>query len=220
MIGSWIELTRPAFTGHHFFRAIRVAVMCLALWGLIAFVLLLYLRPVAIRGTQVVSIMPPGALPFCMRTPLDCQKATPATMPGNGFYDLDKLNYVVNRTITPEMPELTAEHSINYWQVLPDGGAGPCIDYALTKRHRLIGLGYPSGAFSVAIVHVNGSPASVYHAVLVARLADKLYVLDNLTNHVAHIEDRDDLTWVSHSGFGDLWNWQPGAPSPADFPRS
>jgi predicted transglutaminase-like cysteine proteinase len=215
------EVARPSFTGRRLLRALCHAIgLCLAVWGVVALVLLLYLRPIAIRDTQVVSIVPAGAIPFCLRTPQDCPKSSPAAISKDAFYDIDDLNYTVNRAIFAEPIAHTMARGINFWRILADGSEGSCIDYALTKRHRLIGLGYPSGAFSVAVVHVNGSPASVYHAVLVARLADQLYVLDNLTNHVAHIEDRDDLTWVSHSGFGDLWDWQPGAPSPANFPRS
>lgn len=212
-IDGAMKAARLSITTHRFIRLLyHIVSLSLIGWGVAALVLVLYLRPVAIRDAQVVSIMPPGALPFCIRTPQDCHQAAPAAMPDDAFYELDRLNYAVNRAITPEMPTLTAEHSINYWQVLPDGGAGPCIDYALTKRHRLIAQGYPSGAFSIAVVHTDRSPAEIYHAVLVARLGAKLYVLDNLTNQVSPIADRDDLKWVSHSGFGDLWSWRAGAP--------
>jgi predicted transglutaminase-like cysteine proteinase len=208
------RVAKPSHDGHRIVRLVCRAVAApLIVWGIVALILIVYLRPMKIRDTELVSVMPPGALPFCIRNAQDCHQAPPAALTPDAFTGLDRLNYAVNHAIIPEMPQLTAEHSINYWQVLPDGGAGPCIDYALTKRHRLIAQGYPAGAFSIAVVHSDRSPDDIFHAVLVARLGNALYVLDNLTNQVAPLAERDDLKWISHSAFGDMWRWKAGAPT-------
>tara|TARA_R110002012_G_scaffold315261_1_gene528903 strand:+ start:14805 stop:15293 length:489 start_codon:yes stop_codon:yes gene_type:complete len=59
--------------------------------------------------------------------------------------------------------------------------AGDCEDYALTKRGRLIRMGYPPSALRMAIGHTQRGES---HAVLVVKTMAGDFVLDNLTDRV------------------------------------
>ncbi len=199
--------------GRRVLRGLRYGILLsLALWGAIALGLVLYLRPVALGSGGLVSVVPPGAVTFCIHQPSECQRAPTVSLPEKSMEELRDLNFEVNTAITYSAPERTDLHGLADWQVLADAGKGPCIDYALSKRHRLIALGYPAGAFSVAILHIAGMPADEYHAVLLARVENDVVVLDSRWNEVRDIEGIGGYEWFSYSAFGDLLDWKAGRP--------
>jgi predicted transglutaminase-like cysteine proteinase len=190
----------------------RVLVVCLAAWGAIAVALLILQRPVVLGTGGLVSVVPPGLAMFCMHSPRECQVAPLASLGANAIPVLRFLNSDVNAGIVYRAPERTEQHGLNYWQVLRNGQQGACIDYVLAKRHRLIALGYPAGAFSIAILHVAGQPSDQLHAVLLARVAGQILVLDSLGDEVQRVERVSGYDWLSYSGFGNLLDWRAGAP--------
>jgi predicted transglutaminase-like cysteine proteinase len=84
---------------------------------------------------------------------------------------LAAVNAEVNASIRPS-------HT-NDWT--PGRSVGDCKDYAMTKRQRLIAVGWPSSAALVAIVQTSAGEA---HMVVVARTSAGDYVLDNRASGV------------------------------------
>ena len=115
---------------------------------------------------------------MCRETPSVCAGDR---KPGAGLFavsadDLDKLravNVQVNHDIAPKHDD------VDRW--LPDASAGDCEDFALTKRQRLIDLGWAPSQLLIAVVD---DPAQGPHAVLIARTDQGDLVLDNLTDTV------------------------------------
>jgi predicted transglutaminase-like cysteine proteinase len=142
----------------------------------------------------------------------ECATATPATLPDDAFDKLNAANLDVNQGIKFALPERTAVEALDTWKVLANGDAGPCVDYALTKRHRLIAAGLPAGAFSIGYLHIYGDDENMYHAVLFARMSNKILVLDSLSNQIRTVDDIPNYRWLSHTAFGDPWRWEDGAP--------
>ncbi|MBW9054969.1 transglutaminase-like cysteine peptidase [Rhizobium mesosinicum] len=74
----------------------------------------------------------------------------------------------------------TEDRSADDW-TLPVGGRGDCEDYALQKMKDLIDAGFPANRLALSVVI---GPHDENHVVLIARLDDGDYVLDNLNNGV------------------------------------
>ncbi|MBB3461426.1 transglutaminase-like cysteine peptidase [Rhizobium sp. BK377] len=72
------------------------------------------------------------------------------------------------------------DRSADDW-TLPVGGRGDCEDYALQKMKDLIDAGFPANRLALSVVI---GPHDENHVVLIARLDDGDYVLDNLNNGV------------------------------------
>ena len=64
---------------------------------------------------------------------------------------------------------------------LPSNGRGDCEDYALQKMKDLIDAGFPANRLALSVVI---GPRDENHVVLIARMDDGDYVLDNLNNAV------------------------------------
>jgi predicted transglutaminase-like cysteine proteinase len=91
--------------------------------------------------------------------------------------ELNVVNRKVNREIIPEpnLGGVLAEE----WLLSPK--AGDCNDYAVTKRHMLIALGWPSRVLLLSEVV---APSGQHHLVLVVRTKNTDLVLDNLSANV------------------------------------
>jgi predicted transglutaminase-like cysteine proteinase len=115
---------------------------------------------------------PIGFQLFCLKN--DCSPSGAASVPYTAkvMDDLAKVTKAVNGSI-----RYRAE-SGDKWSV--NVSSGDCEDYALTKRARLMKMGYPASALRMAVGHVSG----VYHAVLVVKTKKGAFVLDNLTDEV------------------------------------
>ena len=120
---------------------------------------------------------------FCMRTPQDCNVHGKRLQPELFLLtkkrreELEKVNRDVNRAIRPR-----ANHNgvvAEEWLVAPR--EGDCNDYAVTKRHNLLSLGWPSRSLLLAEVVI---PSGEHHLVLVVRTHQGDFVLDNLNENV------------------------------------
>lgn len=87
------------------------------------------------------------------------------------FASLGETNRLINRSlrIRKDVP------GRDVWSV--NTLKGDCEDFALAKRARLLALGWPSSAVSVAVVR---TAQGAGHAVLIARTTQGDFVLDNL----------------------------------------
>lgn len=89
---------------------------------------------------------------------------------------LKSVNQEVNRSIKPTIDKGDT------WTVAPK--KGDCEDYALTKKSRLITLGFPSSALLITIVLSNGTG----HAVLTVTTDKGDLIMDNLTSTIKRWE--------------------------------
>jgi len=120
---------------------------------------------------------------FCLRYQDDCAvhgvdfRRRHMVLTEERWSELTAINRAVNRYIAPQLdfsPPALAE-----WHILP--AAGDCADYAVTKRHMLLSLGWPSRSLLLSEVIV---PSGEHHLVLVVRMKDVDLVLDNLSENI------------------------------------
>lgn len=129
-----------------------------------------------------ISFVEPALAPmahtmFCLRYEADCQ-ARPVDFRKRNFAltvdrlnELNRVNREVNRAIAPQ-PNLGGL-ATEEWIVSPT--SGDCNDYAVTKRHKLLQLGWPARSLLLSEVVV---PSGEHHLVLVVRVKD----LDQMQN--------------------------------------
>lgn len=137
----------------------------------------------SLLATPALAEAPPVAYQiFCIRFG-GCEAGGAASVPYTQQLakDLAKVTRSVNRSITyrPDKGEV--------WKI--GVSAGDCEDYALTKRARLIRMGYPASALRMAVGHTRKGE---YHAVLVVVTSNGKLVVDNLT---------DDVLPIGRAGF-------------------
>jgi predicted transglutaminase-like cysteine proteinase len=120
---------------------------------------------------------------FCLQYPKDCQ-VRGIVFRGGGFnltparmLELLAVNGEINRAIRPEpnLEGLPAER----WLLHPK--SGDCNDYAVTKRHELIKLGWPSRALLLAEVVTTWGE---HHLVVVIHTGAGDFVADSLTPEI------------------------------------
>lgn len=106
------------------------------------------------------------------------------------WHELNMINRSVNRDIRPQLHD---EHAaLDQWYIGPT--AGDCADYAVTKRHELLALGWPSRSLLLAEVVV---PSGEHHLVLVVRMKDVDLVLDNLNENIRTVAmTRYQYQWI------------------------
>lgn len=117
---------------------------------------------------------------FCLKYPGDCKvhkvmfRGGAMTLTAKRWNELTRVNAAVNRAIIPH-PN-TGGLAAEKWLIAPK--AGECHDYAVTKRHDLIALGWPERDLLLAEVITSWGE---HHLVLVVRTSDGDFVADSLT---------------------------------------
>jgi predicted transglutaminase-like cysteine proteinase len=120
---------------------------------------------------------------FCLKYPTECQvhevvfRGGAVTLTAKRWDELERVNAAVNRAIIPHPNRagLAAEK----WLIAPK--AGECHDYAVTKRHDLIALGWPERDLLLSEVVTSWGE---HHLVLVVRTSDGDLVADSLTGQI------------------------------------
>jgi predicted transglutaminase-like cysteine proteinase len=102
------------------------------------------------------------------------------TLTPERWSELTSVDREVNRDIVPVVS--MANGATENWLISPL--FGDCKDYAVTKRHRLLALGWPSRALLLSEVVV---PSGEHHLVLVVRTRHVDLVLDNLNANVRSV---------------------------------
>jgi predicted transglutaminase-like cysteine proteinase len=153
---------------------------------------------------------------FCMNYPTDCEPGSAdATLPTPeaAHRMLEQVNDRVNRSIEPT--QKSTDPLIARWTIAP--GAGDCNDYAVTKRHLLLAMGWATSALRLAVVFA----PSGGHLVLIAQLQDGDYVLDNLSNVVKPWDQLDYQGVSMQSGVNPrFWVAIGRKPGPVDHDLS
>lgn len=125
---------------------------------------------------------PSGATDLCQRYAWACQTSALSPVSANTLLPIArKVNRAVNQKVR------SVADSVQYgakevWS-LPSPRGGDCEDYALAKKHDLIGKGVPAQRLLLATVFGQRTGS---HAVLILRLDDGDYVLDNMTDDIKH----------------------------------
>ena len=148
-------MRRISFAG-----ALAVAVMIVGFGSVDAGMLGMPMGPVsAIRHIKFETLtLPPMAYTmFCQRYAEECRAEPPfrsgtVSLTKERWANLKEVNQTINRSIVPERNEqgLAGEA----WLINPD--RGDCNDYAVTKRHELLGRGWPSHPLLLSEVVTNG----------------------------------------------------------------
>lgn len=146
-----------------------------------------YSRHLEFAATRVQldePTLPPFAhTRFCLRFPADCEVRAAAFSDGQvemtpaRLQELLSVNGGVNRTIQPEHKATSVVAAS--WVIGPR--SGDCNDYAVTKRHELLDLGWPSSALLLAEVVTRWGE---HHLVLVVRTNLGDFVADNLSPYI------------------------------------
>src|SRR5664280_1029560 len=134
-------------------------------------------------GFNTPALAPMAFVRFCMQYPQDCKvrrmafRPRPVALTKLRSAELTKVNRDVNRAIRPQenVNGVMAED----WLVAQR--EGDCNDYAVTKRHKLLELGWPSRSLLLAEVVV---ASGEHHLVLVVRTREEDLILDNLNWNV------------------------------------
>ncbi|UWU75166.1 transglutaminase-like cysteine peptidase [Bradyrhizobium huanghuaihaiense] len=148
------------------------------------------------------ALAPLQFVKFCMNNGSECAAdSAERTLPSGerAMSMLREVNSAVNASITPM--QKSTNPTVARWTIAPS--AGDCNDYAVTKRHQLIEMGWPSSALRLAVVLTNGGQG---HLVLVARLADGDFVLDNLSASVRPW-NAAEYEWISMQSAGNPRFW-------------
>lgn len=149
-------------------------------------------------GSPVVP--PSGFINFCLMHPDACAvtPGAPSVMEGTGerFAQLEMVQNKVNSTFEPRVDPT---HTWDY----PSTGTADCNKYALEKRRELIALGWPEQSLLLAVVITETNEG---HLVLVARLSQGDFVLDNRVKQVVSWT-RLPYRWLTLQSPTDTAQW-------------
>jgi predicted transglutaminase-like cysteine proteinase len=145
--------------------------------------------PGTLRGqVERIALDQPALQPmahtfFCLRYESECKpprmifRPKAIVLTEQRWHELVSVNRDINRSITPRRyPRRVLQDT---WTLNPS--SGDCNDYAVTKRHELMELGWPSSALLLAAVRTSAGEG---HLVLVARTSAGDFVLDNLRHTI------------------------------------
>jgi predicted transglutaminase-like cysteine proteinase len=142
------------------------------------------------------SLPPIGHSRFCLRYPDDCKvqgidfRRRSIVLKPERWEQVNLINRKVNREI--EAAATPGSGLTEEWLIAPR--AGDCKDYAITKRHALLELGWPSRALLLSEVVI---PSGEHHLVLVVRVKDVDLVLDNLNTSIRSVAmTYQEYLWV------------------------
>lgn len=141
--------------------------------------------------TRAPALAPFAHVKFCNSNPADCRQGRgEAVVELTAARDsqLKRVNSAVNRSIRPINDRQGTGGDI--WEV--DVSEGDCEDFALTKRRRLVELGWSPRALRIAVAYTRSGEG---HAVLVVSTSNGDLVLDNRTSQIKKWH-RTDLRWV------------------------
>lgn len=150
------------------------------------------------------KIIPPFAqVLFCAQNPAECRDnngVSVVSLTDDEMLQLKDVNTSVNRTIIGRN-DPGNELNGDVWKV--NVRSGDCEDFALTKRSKLISMGWSSRALRIATAY---TPSGEGHAVLVVRTDQGDLVLDNRKSSIKNWRDTD-LRWDKIQSGTDPYVW-------------
>lgn len=155
-------------------------------------------QPAMRLGQHVLA--PFGLVQYCLHKPTRCKPSTgPQHVALNEQHrtQLEQVQGTFNRRLVRGPAEPNAPWS-------DEATVDRCTEFALAKRSRLLDLGFPSSALSLAVAIV---PSRGHHLVLVVVTDQGDFVLDNL--RVAMIRwDKLPYRWVMRSTQENVQFWR------------
>ncbi|WP_246660085.1 transglutaminase-like cysteine peptidase [Rhizobium sp. FKL33] len=148
------------------------------------------------------SLEPFAHVLFCTKQPSECRASggrDTVTLTSAKFKELKRVNSRVNRQITPQNDY--GAIGGDEWSLAPV--AGDCEDFAITKRHELIRLGWPARALRLAQARTSWGEG---HLVLVVRTSEGDLVLDSLTSRIRNWRETG-LNWIMIQAAGNPRVW-------------
>lgn len=121
---------------------------------------------------------PVGFAPACARYRWLCHEISAQGLTAEAAMPLLRK---VTRAVNGHVRSTEDRSALGDAWTLPVGGRGDCEDYALQKMKDLIDAGFPANRLALSVVI---GPRDENHLVLIARMDDTDYVLDNLNNAV------------------------------------
>jgi predicted transglutaminase-like cysteine proteinase len=115
--------------------------------------------------------------------------------------ELATVNRAVNRSIH-SISDVAQYGVADRWSVNPK--SGDCEDFALTKKARLLSLGWPSNALLIALANTY---AGEEHALLVVRTDRGDFVLDSLRSDIRRWS-AGLYRWTAIQSPTDVWSWK------------
>lgn len=150
------------------------------------------------------KIIPPFAqVLFCAQNPAECRDnngLAVIALTDKQMLQLKDVNTAVNRTMIGRN-DSRSELNGDVWKV--NVRSGDCEDFALTKRSRLIAMGWSSRALRIATAY---TPSGEGHAVLVVRTDKGDLVLDNRKSTIKNWRETD-LRWDKIQSGTDPYVW-------------
>jgi predicted transglutaminase-like cysteine proteinase len=137
---------------------------------------------------------------FCIRKPARCAPSQGVEQIALDSHrdELERVNRQVNRMITV----VTASSNEQRWD--DETSIGNCVIFALTKRLRLLDLGYPSSALLLASAIV---PSGEGHLVVIVVTDQGDFALDNLQDSLVRW-DKLQYRWIQRSMPNNPQYWQ------------
>lgn len=132
---------------------------------------------------------------FCLRYAQDCVRQQidfrrrNITLTSERRRELFEVNHEVNKGIRPGNGD--SDVASEEWLISPQ--TGNCHDYAVTKRHKLLALGWPSRALLLSEVVL---PSGEHHLVLVVRTKEADLMLDNLGQEIRAVSAQHQYRWI------------------------
>lgn len=148
---------------------------------------------------------PIGHYEFCKRIPTECRPNPVSVEKFDSAWALGlaaTVNSEVNQKILPES-DLKIYGKAEVW-AYPTQGLGDCEDYVLEKRRRLQEAGLPLSKLLITVVRKADGEG---HAVLLLRLEDGDYVLDNLRGWIVPWS-RTDYRFLKAQDPGHSGKWR------------
>jgi predicted transglutaminase-like cysteine proteinase len=159
------------------------------------------------------SLAPLAHTRFCLEFPEECHVRRmifrARTLTEDRRAELVGVNKDVNRAIVPRF-----RTSNRPWSIYPR--FGDCNDYAVTKRHVLLGRGWASR--SLLLAH-GVSAAGEHHLVLVVRAAEGDLILDSLTDDIVALA-KAPYRWLKVQSPRDPNHWSQVAHPPESGGRN
>ncbi|WP_137154509.1 transglutaminase-like cysteine peptidase [Rhizobium sp. FKL33] len=164
-------------------------------------------KQLAFISEKIQTVGPFAHVLFCKANPDDCRATkrtrwgrAPVFLTAKRQEQLRQINMAVNSAITPKNDQIAAGFG-DSWALSPK--AGDCEDYAITKRHKLISMGWPARAVRLAVTYTASGEG---HMVLVVRSNKGDLVLDNRIDAI-RMWNKTGLKWKMMQASLDPRKW-------------
>jgi predicted transglutaminase-like cysteine proteinase len=164
-------------------------------------------KQLAFISEKAQTVGPFAHVLFCKENPDDCRPAkrsrwgrAPIMLTAKRQAELREINTAVNAAIEPKNDAVVSGFG-DRWTLAPQ--AGDCEDYAITKRHKLISMGWPARAVRLAVTYTASGEG---HMVLVIRSSRGDLVLDNRIDAI-RAWNKTGLKWKMMQASLDPRKW-------------